>query len=158
MVVADSPAGRRTLDPKKCSLAGDPIRLRPRSRPLGAKSGCRECGLRLDTSLVVTRWLVSKADASKAPKGAPLAATVLTIIKRTIDDVSMASARTTDLSEPKRGSGPAAYRRRRARNSASQPVPFEKPAARSGERVRGKHRVPQQALQGSEARLSASAR
>ena len=56
------------------------------------------CGKRLSgtagplaTSVVATRWPVSKADASKATKGAALAATVLTIIKRTIDDVSMAS-------------------------------------------------------------------
>ena len=63
-----------------------------------------------------------------------------------------------DLSEAKSGTSPAAYRRRRARNSASQPAPFEKPAARSGGRVRGIHRVPQPALQGSEAHPSAGAR
>jgi hypothetical protein len=45
----------------------------------------------LATSVVVTRWPGSKVEASKATKGAALAATVLTIITRTIDDVSMAS-------------------------------------------------------------------
>ena len=36
-----------------------------------------------------TRWLVSKADASKARRGAALAATVFMIVKRTIDDVNV---------------------------------------------------------------------
>src|SRR4029077_12723303 len=130
IVVADSLAGRRPLNQNKCSLGCAPVMLAPAFRALGGERGCRESGLRL-TSLVATRWPVSKADASKATKGAPLAATVLTIIKRTIDDVSTASGRLTDLSKPKSGTAPAAYRRRRARNSASQPVPFEKPAARS---------------------------
>jgi len=42
----------------------------------------------LATSIDPTRWPVSKADASKATEGA-LAVTVLTIITRTIDDVSI---------------------------------------------------------------------
>jgi hypothetical protein len=48
-------------------------------------------GWTFGTSVVVTRCSVSKADDSRATKAAVLAATVLTIIARTIDDVSTAS-------------------------------------------------------------------
>jgi hypothetical protein len=96
--------------------------------------------------------LVFKAEARKSTHGDAPATTVFTINKR-IDDVSMASVRMFDVLN---GVAPAAFRRP-ARGSASQPGPFETPAARSGGRVRGILRVPQQDLQVSEARQSASA-
>ena len=62
------------------------------SQPSGAR------GTAATWPTAVGSHAISKGEASKATKGAALAATVLTIIKRTIDDVNMASIRMIDLS------------------------------------------------------------